>query len=136
MDCSGSVFIAGPNHTVNNFERHLNRRQHRANVTKHLAQAEESGPSNVFAPACLPTTSDFEYQPPQSLAVFAQQQSSRSLETLRSNITQYFVTLENDAASKAVRKSVLEERIAASEKKHGEEFNSMYEQLSMFRIGG
>jgi len=34
VDCPGKLYNAGPGHTVENFQMHLNNRQHRQNVDK------------------------------------------------------------------------------------------------------
>jgi hypothetical protein len=115
LDCEGRIFTLGVHRTVNNFERHLNGKQHRANVTARLLQIEKLGMQDTFVPACIPTTMDFNF-PPAPLAVFANKSNS-SFESLRSNMNQYFVALENDAASKAVRSNMLEERMAAAEQR-------------------
>ena len=128
LDCEGRIFTLGVHRTVNNFERHLNGKQHRANVTARILQMEKSGMQESFAPSFIPTTMDFSF-PPAPLAVFANKSNS-SFEGLRSNMNQYFVALENDAASKAVRSNVLEERMAASEQRNLTHLEKLSDQLA------
>lgn len=39
IDCPGKLYNAGPGHSVDNFQMHLNNRQHRQNVEKRTGRS-------------------------------------------------------------------------------------------------
>jgi SWI/SNF-related matrix-associated actin-dependent regulator of chromatin subfamily B protein 1 len=39
VDCPGKLYNAGPNHTVDNFQMHLNNRVHKLNVEKRTGKS-------------------------------------------------------------------------------------------------